>query len=172
MARAVTKLFTAGLIVVLLFNVSDAAKHQCGQFFVKQQVVQHHGYIQQQLIQPYVYYQAGRDIELDAIAEKLLKRLELKMQAQQQQVPQQTEQPQQAVEAGVSVMKQHCGSCHSGATPKGGLVYDGVSQLEAWQITAALRSMRDDSMPKDHALEPADKGSIMNELLNLEPPRE
>lgn len=131
----------------------------------------HHFFHQQAIVapviaQPVVLYQAGRDVELDALAEKVAQRLEQRLQLRQQPLTHPS-QPLTQANVSSSVMVQHCMKCHSGATPKGGIVYDGVTNLTGDQIVEALKSVLDGSMPKDHKLPDESKGPLMEALLSL-----
>lgn len=151
MARAV-------LIAALLAALGTPALADCRQFFVQKHVVQQVQVIQAVAVSPYLY-QAGRDIEADALAAKVAALVTQQLRAQPL-VQQQT--------APASVIAQHCAKCHSGATPKAGITLDGSTELLCSQITASLRAIAADKMPKDHKIDPAVKGAIMQELLNLE----
>lgn len=163
MARIVkVAAYAVPVIVFVLIGLAvlctPARAGNCGHFFVKQQVA----YVAPIYAAP-VYYQAGKDIEAEALAEKVARLVAPKIAAQLKagNVPQQQTASQ-------SMLAQHCAKCHSGATPKANTVYDGVTELACFQVTAALRSIRDESMPKDHKISPEVKGAIMEELLNLE----
>lgn len=134
-----------------------SATQPCHQFFVQKQVA----YVAPVYAAP-VYYQAGKDIEAEALAEKVARLAVPKIIAQLStaQVKQQTT-PQSAI-------SQHCSKCHSGAAPKAGLVLDGVTELACSQITKSLRALASEEMPKDHKISPEVKGAIMQELLDLE----
>jgi cytochrome c553 len=154
MARTITIVF-AGLAILLLLG--DAYAGNCRQFF------HHHAVVQPVIAQPLVLYQAGRDIELEALAERVAQRIEQRLQLRQSQ----TETRSQANRS-QSAIAEHCAKCHSGATPKAGIVYDGITMLQSRHIVGALRTIADGSMPKDHKLVPEAKAAIMEELLTLE----
>lgn len=153
------------LALVLVAGIAAASSADCRQFFRAQVFHQ-----QAIIAQPVVLYQAGRDVELDALAERVAQRIEARLS---QRAPAGDKQSIQAPlteppAAPALAMAQHCAKCHSGAKPKAQLVFDGETQLECWHITKALRAIRDDKMPKDHGLTPEQKGQIMEELLSLE----
>lgn len=156
MAR-IALLIVAGLLLAAVPH-SSADASGCRQFFVHQAAV-----VAPVVAVPQVYYQAGKDIEAEALAEKVARLAVPKIIAQLNvgNLRQQQTAPQSAI-------AQHCSKCHSGATPKAGVVYDGVTTLACFQVTNALRALRDDAMPKDHKLTPEQKGAVMDELLNLE----
>ncbi len=110
---------------------------------------------------PAVYYAAGRDIEAEALAEKVAKLVLGKLEAR-------LTQPQRAAATAASPLVEHCAKCHSGAAPKGGVVIDGSQPLLCGQITESLRQIASDEMPKDHKLSPEQKGAVMQALLSLE----
>lgn len=140
-------------------SCSVARASNCGQFF--------HHHQQVVAVAPVVaapiYYQAGRDIEAEAIAAKVAKLVIGQLRAELNAPQRQTAMKQ-------SALAQHCAKCHSGATPKGNVTYDGVTALACVQVTAALRSIAKEEMPKDHKLTPEQKGAVMQELLDLEQP--
>jgi hypothetical protein len=148
----------AAAIAFVIVMAAPAHAGNCQPFFVKHHAVA----VVAPVYAAPVYYQAGAGIENDALAAKVAKivvgqlRAELKAGTQQQ-----TASPKSAI-------AQHCSKCHSGAAPKAGIVFDGVTQLACSQITAALRSIADESMPKDHKVAAEVKGQIMQELLALE----
>ena len=111
-----------------------------------------------------VYYQAGVGIEQDALAAKVAKIVvgQLRAELQASSIRQQQTAKQS------TALSQHCAKCHSGATPKGGITIDGETPMDCWQITASLRAIAADTMPKDHKIPPEVKGQAMQELLDLE----
>lgn len=148
---AVTFLVATALLLIL---AATAEAGGCRQFFVQKQVA----YVAPVYAAP-IYYQAGLSIEQDALAEKVACLVTQKLAANQtlqQQAPR------------ASAVTQHCAKCHSGATPKGDFVFDGSSPLFSQHITAALRAIASDKMPKDKKLTPEQKGALMQELLDLE----
>lgn len=159
MASTVIKAIIAILATLFFMATSAPASHPCGQFFYKQQVVA----VAPVYAAP-VYYQAGRDIESEAIAAKVAKLVIGQLRAE-------LRTPQQQVTRSTSAIAQHCAKCHSGAAPKAGITYDGATGLECFQVTSALRAIANESMPKDHKLTPEQKGQLMQELLDLEADR-
>jgi len=149
-----------GIVLAMLLVYSDRANatQPCHQFFQHQQVV-----AVAPVVAP-VYYQAGVGIEQDALAAKVARIVVGQLRAEL------NAKPQQQVASKQSALAQHCGKCHSGASPKGGITYDGVTSLACFQVTAALRSIAREEMPKDHKLTPEQKGQVMQELLDLEQP--
>ncbi len=142
--------------IALAFIHKAHATTPCNQFFVQKQYAQ----AVVAYAAPVVQYYAGQDIQAEALAEKVArlvdKKLELRLsQSQQVKAPPQT------------MLAQHCSKCHSGATPKAGLTYDGITPLPSELAIAALVAIKDESMPKDHKIDPAVKGQLMEELLSL-----
>lgn len=168
MRRAMREMLIAGIIAIVLgslfgFLCAPAhATHPCGQFFYKHQAVA----VVAPVYAAPVYYQAGRDIEADSLAEKVARLAVPKIIAQLQ-----TSSVQKQQSHSQSAIAQHCAKCHSGAAPKAGIIYDGQTSLQCFQVTSALRAISTDSMPKDHKLTPEQKGAIMAELLDLEADR-
>lgn len=66
----------------------------------------------------------------------------------------------------VQIISARCSECHSGASPKAGLVYDGVSPVSERDIVRALNAVRSDKMPEDGKLPAAEKAAIMESLLD------
>jgi cytochrome c553 len=144
-------------LAVLVLSTSTVDAADCRQFFRQSYSYQ---YVAPIVAYPQVYYQAGRDIEAEALAEKVARLVTQKLEIRQQQ-KQVATRPQ-------SALAQHCAKCHSGATPKAGLVYDGATGMDARLVTAALKQIKDGSMPKDHPIPPEVKAALMDELLSLE----
>lgn len=179
-------------VLIILFCIAGIGfARNCHQFFAQQQVVY------QPYYQPQVYYAVGQDLQIEALVERKVQQImaeklrqpvqgkeqgkDWKQSLQQQDadlpapappapVPDDTTVPAPLAPAQNpnSALVQHCKKCHSGAKPKVGLVLDGLTKLKCSQITAALRALRDDLMPKDHAVDGAVKGQLMEELLALE----
>lgn len=70
------------------------------------------------------------------------------------------------------VMANKCASCHSGDAAEKGLVLDGVQPIDPGKITAALKRIRDNTMPPNGGLSDEDKAALMSELLTMETPSE
>jgi hypothetical protein len=155
------------LIALCVLSGSARAGH-CRQFFYQPAYVQQ---VQQVVypavsVSPYIY-QAGRDIEADALAAKVA-RLVVPQIVQQLRMTGLTQQ--QALPN--SIASQRCAKCHSGAAPKAGLLLDGTTALLPHQITATIRAVRDDKMPKGGPpLTAEQKGLLLEELLSLEADR-
>lgn len=145
------------LPAVALFADQSHARG-CHQFFAAPVV-------QQVVAYPQVYYSVGQDLQAEALAEKVAALVERKLalRAAQRIQPQQETAP-----ANNSALYQNCAKCHSGANPKGGLVYDGSTELSCSSITKALRAIAAGKMPKGTIIDGPTKGAIMDELLSLE----
>jgi uncharacterized membrane protein len=148
----------AALAAILIASTASA---DCRQFFV----AKHHRQVAvvQQVVAPYyppIYYAAGQDLQAEALAAKVAALVEKKLaQRQEQNTP----------PAPQSILAQKCAKCHSGATPKGGITLDGTTELLCRQITASIRAVSSDSMPKGGpVLTPEEKGALLEELLSLE----
>ena len=144
-------------VLVTLALCSPVKAAGCGQFFAYRQT---YTYAAPVIAVPQVYYQAGRDIEADALAAKVAK-LVIGQLRQELTAPRQQQ-------ASASVLSQACAKCHSGATPKGGVTIDGQTPMECSQILAAIRAVADGSMPKGATLSAEQKGKILDELLSME----
>jgi uncharacterized membrane protein len=141
--------------------IASTAQADCRQFFV----AKHHrqAVVVQQVVAQYyppVYYAAGQDLEAEALAAKVAALVERKLALRQEQT---------APAHSQSILAQKCAKCHSGATPKGGITLDGSTELLCRQITASIRAVSTDHMPKGGpALTPEQKGALLDELLSLE----
>jgi hypothetical protein len=153
MARA-----SLALLALLASAASAGATTPCNQFFVQKQ----YAYTQPVVAYaaPVVQYYAGQDIQAEALAEKVARLVDKKLELRLQQAQQVKAQPQ-------TMLSQHCAKCHSGATPKAGLTYDGITPVTSELAIAALVAIKDESMPKDHKIDPSVKGQLMEELLSL-----
>ena len=145
------------VIVAWLLSMPVRASN-CRQFFA------HHVVQQVVAVQSYapVYYAAGAGVEQDALAAKITRQVVAQLR---QEFTTGLKQQQTANQSAIAI---HCGKCHSGAVPKAGIVYDGATLLQCFQVTAALRAISTEEMPKDHKISPEVKGQIMQELLDLE----
>lgn len=171
------RLLFATIVAAAFALVAAATAGECHHFFqqVKAvQVVQHHAVqvvapVHHAYVAPQILYQAGQYIEAEAIAEKAALRALAKFTAYQQQAARSpavaTPPPVPAAE---NIVAEKCGRCHSGAAPKAGLTLDGVTGLPCDAITASLRAIKDDRMPKGGGLSPEEKGLLMEALLALE----
>lgn len=142
-------------IIILLGVAGIATARNCHQFFAQPVVVQ-------QAYVPPVYYSVGQDLQTEALAEKVAALVERKLALRAALKTERETAPQTA-------LAQNCARCHSGENAKGGLVFDGVSQLPCSTITKALRAIADGRMPKGKVIDGATKGALMQELLDSEP---
>lgn len=145
---------------LLAFAATAGATQPCHQFFAQKYVAP---YAQQVVAYaaPLVQYYAGQDIQAEALAEKVARLVDKKLAIR-------LEQAQQLKQAPQTMLSQHCAKCHSGATPKGGVIFDGVTPVSPDLALSALRQIRDSTMPKDHQVDAAVKGQLLEELLSLD----
>jgi hypothetical protein len=68
------------------------------------------------------------------------------------------------------LLAQSCSKCHSGATPKAGLIIDGHTPLTAEQALHAMRRIQAGEMPPKVLLSPEEAGAAFSELLELSKP--
>lgn len=146
-------------IGVLAAATSAYATPPCNQFFAQKYVAPVYAAVQYAPVQ----YLAGQDIQAEALAERVARLVDKRLSVRIQQLSQQQVAPKPA-----TMLSQHCAKCHSGATPKGGLTFDGLTPVPPELALAALRSIRDEVMPKDHKVPPEVKGALMEELLSLD----
>lgn len=109
--------------------------------------------VQQELQQ----YQQQKDQEYN----EFLQFQAWKQQNQQIQQIQANTQPQPQS----TLVQQFCSKCHKGATPKGEFSIDGT--FTAIERDKAARQVILGQMPKDKELTPAEKGSLVKEILLL-----
>lgn len=109
---------------------------------VRGHAYQQHHVVAQAVIQHYqpVYY-AGRDLELEALAEKLYQRLEKRDAIRQAQQQKAAPAPEPITRPTTNAFAK-CASCHTGANAAGGLVLDGVTKISChayarWGLMAA-----------------------------------
>lgn len=171
------RLLFATIVAAAFALVAAATAGECHHFFAApvvqhhaQAVVAHHAYVA-----PQILYQAGANIEAEAIAEKAALRALAKFTAYQQQLavrPQVATPP--PVPAAENIVAEKCGKCHSGAAPKKGLTLDGVTPVPCGSILQSLRCMSGDpnelQMPpsSEKPLTVEEKGLLMQALLALE----
>jgi mono/diheme cytochrome c family protein len=150
-------------LALLAFAATANATPPCNQFFTQKYV---QPYAQQVVAYaaPLVQYYAGQDLQAEALAEKVARLVDKKLEVRIQQLS----QSQQVKAAPQTMLGQHCSKCHSGATPKGGLTFDGLTPVPPDLALSALRAIRDEAMPKDHKIDAAVKGTLMEELLSLD----
>jgi hypothetical protein len=126
-------------------------------------------YYKQAYVQPYyvpaVQYRAGADIEAEALAEKISRRVAEKLTALnlQQQAPR------------TVVLSNKCAGCHNAADAKGGLVLDGSTSVDDYyfrRIVEIVGGGVDVPPPMQRviaSLQPAEKGAILDEIISLKP---
>ena len=163
------------LIVLAIASIAVARNPRCQQFFQKQVVVQQ---AVVPFVQPQIYYGVGQDLQTEALAERVAILLERKLASRsaagvEYSRPPKANVPDVQLPDPIDVkpstaMATHCAKCHNETIKKGGHVYDGITELRCSDITAAIRQIAANKMPKDHAIDPATKGQLMEELLNLE----
>lgn len=74
--------------------------------------------------------------------------------------------------AGESIIVQTCTKCHSGNTPRGGLLLDSLESIYAVDCETRLLAMQrvaEGSMPPKSALSADERGSLVAEFLSLTP---
>lgn len=151
---------------LILLAAPFAAASNCGNFFAHKPVTIIAAPV---VAYPQVYYQAGQSLEIRAaVAKEVRAAVKSAVPAIVAELRAQLNTSQQQHGPAANVIAEHCGKCHSGGTPKGGITYDGVTELDCKHVTAALRAIAGDAMPKDHALKPEQKGEVMQALLDLE----
>lgn len=143
-------------LIILLVAGGLALAGNCRQFYAQPVVVQ------QAYAYPQVYYSVGQDLQVEALAEKIAARVEQKLALRSA-----ARTEQQAAPA--SALAKNCAKCHSGDSPKGGLVFDGVHEISCSNITKALRAIGSGAMPKGKVIDGTTKGDLMQELLDSEP---
>jgi hypothetical protein len=168
----------AALIALAILTIGGMAQADtCRQFFRQQSSYYYAApVVAAQVVYPPAYYQAGQNLEQRAIVAKEVRAAvrdavpgivaELRA-AMTQQAAQQSQVQKLAGLPPQSIMAKHCAKCHSGATPKAGLVFDGLTPVGCDAALDALQAMADGTMPKDHKLPDGAAAGIMEELLKL-----
>jgi len=144
----------------------------CGQLFQRAYTYSYaapvyykQAYVQPYYVAPVVQYRAGQDIEAEALAEKISRRVAEKLTAlnlQQRQT--------QTV-----VLSNKCAGCHNAADAKGGLVLDGSASVDDYyfrRIVEIVGGGVDVPPPMQRviaSLQPAEKGAILDEIISLKP---
>lgn len=118
-------------------------------------------------VQANVFYSVGEAARFEAILDKKLAAL-MQQQAQAPAVNH-SEVPNSSP---ASMLTAKCAKCHSGTTPKGGLLLDGSAPLDCETALQAMRAVRDGSMPPKSPLNADDAGVLFSELLDLSKPKE
>lgn len=170
------------LLLCCLFAVPVQA--DCHAFFVapvKAVAVKHHAVQKVVAVQAvdYLdpYYQVGYQLRSQA-RDEYIRREAFQAGIEYQQTQQKLYRSQAAAAAvqpqreavkiePSSLLVSKCASCHGGESPKAGKAFDG-GKLDCVDITAALREIAAGRMPKGSTLTAAEKGQIMQELLDLE----
>lgn len=153
-------------IALAILLAASTARADCRQFFVQRQVA-----YAAPVYYAQAYYQVGRDLEAEALAEKVARLAAPKVAALVAQ--QLNAQQQQRVAA--SVLAQNCARCHSGATPKAGLIFDGLTPVpdEHFRRTVEIIGAGVDVPPEMQKLvanlTAEAKGKILDELVALKP---
>lgn len=116
-------------------------------------------------VQANVFYSVGEAARFEAILDK-------KLAALMQQQAKAPEVTQPATSAATTILAAKCAVCHSGTTPKGGLLLDGSAPIDCETALQAMRAVRDGSMPPKSPLNADDAGVLFSELLDLSKPKE
>lgn len=145
---------------------------------VKQQFVQH-GYghaVAQKVLQPVIAYQPSYQLQAqgalqyekdrDPLWQEFLQFKQFQQFSAQQPSPVPSEN--QAGIYDISVVAQKCAKCHSGPTPKGGMVFDGVTALPDEAIVAGMRAVWTGEMPPSSELDDENFSKVLAELLSIE----
>ena len=163
--KTLTILFLSALAFLSLFVQQATATHPCK----VQQVV---AYPQvAPIVYQSVYYQIAPHVTYGQLmADQARDREELRLLRQQVESMKGQTAPEVAPQK-TSMIAQKCASCHTGAVPKAGLFLDGQTEVGCSSITEALRQIANGTMPPPESgitLTPAEKGQLMQELLDLE----
>lgn len=187
--------FMAAMVAVGFCTASADACNRCG--LLGNRCVFHKQAIVQQVVTPQVYYGApqisyfvGQEVRIDAAIQQAL-RTDPDYQAfqkfRQWQAMTQPNTSQGANGAGLhpgagaerateapaplsTTLAAKCAACHSGATPKAGLIIDGTTPLTCEQALHAMRKITSGEMPPKVPLSPDEAGAAFSELLELSKP--
>lgn len=172
-ASAFAEIGSRRLVLVACLAIAGCPKDSYGgngcNLFAHRQVYQHHAVVQQ-VVAPYAIYQAGADIQADALAEKVAAKVLKLVQAQTAQQQKAAPEP---VTRPTSNAFAKCASCHTGANAAGGVVLDGVTKISChayarWGLMAAKgKDIPQQMRALMSSLSNEDKGQLNLELLDL-----
>lgn len=140
------------------------------------QKVQHaQAIVAQPLVYPSINYFVGAPVRVEALVTKALEadpqyaEFQKFRQWQALTQAQRIAEPERAI---ATVLKAKCATCHGGATPKKGLLFDGSAPLTAEQAIQAMRMVQAGKMPPPEKakLSAEEAGDVFSELLDLSKP--
>lgn len=124
--------------------------------------------VKQQLVAP-IYYFVGAPIRaqsLTAVEKAKDPDWQEFLEYKKWKAMQATEAPQPIM--GVGIIGQYCAKCHSGLTPKAGVIADGNPGMRPHDVLDAIEQVALDKMPKDRVpLSREEKTVLVMELLKL-----
>jgi hypothetical protein len=157
--------FLAAVLVLLCVVPADAGHCRVA---VKQVAL-----VKQVVAYPQVNYFVGAPVRVESLVQKALRDDPSYAEFQrfrQWQSLQHGSTPLERSTADVpasGLIAAKCATCHSGATPKGGLLLGGGAPLDAETTLKAMRMIQDGKMPPKGGLTPDEAGGLFGELLEL-----
>lgn len=162
--------------LLLLTLAGDSWAGHCKQFFVQKQVKA--VVVEKQVVAPVyavnvpVYYGVGAHLQYEALQQKAaiqaefeeFQRWRLNQQATQSHTTDHVDPARKMIN---SVVGQKCAKCHGRQLddPKGDLYLDAGVDIAPEHVVAALKQIRDDTMPPEKPLTAEEKAALMQELL-------
>jgi hypothetical protein len=157
----VARILVATLVMTSLLAAPAFAGHPC--YVQRQAFVTHH----QAYVAPVaINYFVGQPIRAEAIVEKALrddpdwelfqKFKQFKNTSNGRPAMEPVTDPAEVAQPNlpdnaVPILYQHCGGCHSGAAPKGGLLLDGTAYIDCKTLVACIDELEAGTMPKAKA---------------------
>lgn len=182
--------YLIALIAVSFFATLAAPADACNRCGLFGNRCVHQKAVVQQVITPQVYYGApqvsyfvGQNVRIEALVQQALRtdpdyeafQKFRQWQAMTQDATGTAPPAGQVNNAGETpapapLLSARCAQCHSGATPKAGLIIDGQTPLTSEQAIHAMRRITAGEMPPKGALSPEEAGAAFTELLELSKP--
>lgn len=177
--------FLIAMVAISFLSFPADACERCGLFgnrcAFKQVQAVHVQQVVAPLVYPQVNYFVGAPIRVEAIVQQALRadpgyaeyqKFKAWQAGQSQQqakpeapMPSLPVEPQPATQFAMLTAK--CSQCHSGDSPKKGLLLDGTAKLTCEQMAKAMKAIQSGTMPPKAKLTPEESGYIFQDLLDL-----
>lgn len=160
----------AAVLLILSFLVHPAFAGNCSTLYRRQAVVVNHGYVAQAVVQHYEPYAVVSQSIQDKARAQYFAELVAKELAPKLQAIQAVKQPI----ASTNTLSAKCAKCHNASNDKGGVILDGSQAVDDATFRSIVKMLgTGEGVPSAMkgviaGLKPEEKGSITEELLNLE----
>ena len=169
--------YVLAIILALAATSVASAGNNCNAIYQPQAIVQQ---VVAAYYNPYAEYRVGQSIIDEAtrikLAEDIADRVVAKLRAAGVAKPTTPEVPPEGTLSNTAppFLTARCAKCHSGPSPKGGLTLDGSQAVDDATFRRSVEILSGRNIPKamvPHvaAMQPADKGGVTQELLDLAP---